>query len=93
MSKLYAIAWLKVPEHRQLLPLHDMALGCRERGPEPSRRAWIFVAVKLVQRSWQDDAGNNRQSVEIRVSHVGPDLQFQSAEVKKATSTEEKQSA
>ena len=53
----------------------------------------ILVAGKLVQRSWQDNDGNKRQSVEIQVTHVGPDLQFQSAEVEKATSSEEKQSA
>ncbi len=53
----------------------------------------VFVAGKLVQRNWQDNDGNKRQSVEIQVTHVGPDLQFQSAEVKKATSPEEKQTA
>ena len=68
----------------------------------------VFVAGKLVQRSWPDDSGNKRQTVEIQVSHVGPDLQFASAEVTKsaaeglgsssdgpsaASSAEEKQSA
>ena len=65
----------------------------------------VFVAGKLVQRSWQDDAGNKRHSVEIQVTHVGPDLQFATAEVAKSTaeglqsasergsSAEEKQSA
>ena len=43
----------------------------------------VFVAGKLVQRSWQDNDGNKRQTVEIQVTHVGPDLQFQSVEVKK----------
>jgi single-strand DNA-binding protein len=67
-----------------------------------------FVVGKLVQRSWQDDSGNKRQSVEIQVTHVGPDLQFATAEVAKssaeglgsssdgpsaASSAEEKQSA
>ena len=41
----------------------------------------MFVAGKLVQRSWQDDAGNKRQTVEIQVTHVGPDRQFATAEV------------
>jgi single-stranded DNA-binding protein len=41
----------------------------------------IFVAGKLVQRSWQDNDGNKRQSVEIQVTHVGPDLQFATADV------------
>ena len=51
----------------------------------------VFVAGKLVQRTWQDDAGNKRHTVEIQVTHLGPDLQFQSAKVEKATSSEEKQ--
>jgi single-strand DNA-binding protein len=45
----------------------------------------VFVAGKLVQRSWQDDSGNKRQTVEIQVSHVGPDLQFATAEVTRST--------
>jgi single-stranded DNA-binding protein len=45
----------------------------------------IFVAGKLVQRSWQDDAGNKRHSVEIQVNHVGPDLQFATVDVTKST--------
>jgi len=52
----------------------------------------VFVAGKLVQRSWQDNDGNKRQTVEIQVTHVGPDLQFQSAEVIR-TSIEKTQSA
>ena len=55
--------------------------------------ARVFVAGKLIQRTWEDKDGGKRQSVEIQVSSVGPDLQFQSGEVKKATSPEEKQSA
>jgi single-stranded DNA-binding protein len=55
----------------------------------------VFVAGKLIQRSWQDEAGNKRQSVEIQVTHVGPDLQFVSASVRPtaATAADEKQSA
>lgn len=61
----------------------------------------VFVAGKLIQRTWQDDSGNKRQTVEIQVSPVGPDLQFATAEVRKsasdgpsaASSVEEKQSA
>jgi single-strand DNA-binding protein len=45
----------------------------------------VFVAGKLVQRSWQDDDGNKRQTVEIQVAHVGPDHQFAIAEVTKST--------
>ena len=43
------------------------------------------MAGKLVQRSWQDNDGNKRQTVEIQVTHVGPDLQFATAEVAKST--------
>jgi single-strand DNA-binding protein len=45
----------------------------------------VFVAGKLVQRSWQDDAGNKRHTVEIQVTHVGPHLQFATAEVTKSS--------
>jgi single-strand DNA-binding protein len=45
----------------------------------------IFVAGKLIQRSCQDDAGNKRQNVEVQVSHVGPAVQFATAEVVKST--------
>ncbi len=43
------------------------------------------MAGKLVQRSWQDSDGNKRQSVEIQVTHVGPDLQFATAEIAKSS--------
>ena len=33
----------------------------------------VFVAGKPAERSWQDDDGNKRQTVEIQVTHVGPD--------------------
>ena len=52
----------------------------------------VFVAGKLVQRTFEVQ-GQKRHSVEIQVTHIGPDLQFQSAEVSKATSSEEKQPA
>lgn len=36
----------------------------------------VFVADKLVQRTWQDDSGSKRQTVQIQVTLVGPpDLQ------------------
>ena len=47
--------------------------------------ARVFVAGKLVQRSWEDKDGGKRQSVEIQVTNVGPDLQFATAEVAKST--------
>ena len=45
----------------------------------------MVVAGELDQRSWQDIDDNKRQAVEIQVSHVGPDLQFVTAEVAKST--------
>ena len=45
----------------------------------------VFVAGKLVQRSWQDNDGKKRQSVEIQVTHVGPDLKFATSDVAKST--------
>ena len=44
----------------------------------------VFVAGKLVQRTFEVE-GNKRTVVEIQVSHVGPDLQFATAEVAKST--------
>jgi single-strand DNA-binding protein len=52
----------------------------------------VMVIGKLIQRSFQTE-GQKRTVVEIQVQHVGPDLQFQSDEVGKKTSSEEKQSA
>ncbi len=48
----------------------------------------VFVAGKLVQRSFEVE-GNKRQTVEIQVTHVGPDLQFATADVTKSKSTAE----
>jgi single-strand DNA-binding protein len=44
----------------------------------------IFVTGKLVQRTFEVE-GNKRSVVEIQVTHVGPDLQFATAEVVKST--------
>ena len=52
-----------------------MAQRRRERSRSLNKCMRVFVAGKLVQRTWQDDAGNKRQTVEIQVTHVGPDLQ------------------
>ena len=46
--------------------------------------ARVFVAGKLVQRTWKDKDGNKRQTVEVQVTNVGPDLQFATAEVEKS---------
>ncbi|MGI8706933.1 MAG: single-stranded DNA-binding protein [Actinomycetota bacterium] len=63
-------AWRSVAENAA----HTLKKGMR-----------IFVAGKLAQRSWQDNDGNKRQSVEIQVTHVGPDLQFATADVTQST--------
>ena len=44
----------------------------------------VFVAGKLVQRTFEVH-GNKRQTVEIQVTHVGPDLQCATAEVTKSS--------
>jgi single-strand DNA-binding protein len=44
----------------------------------------VFVAGKLVQRTFEVE-GQKRQTVEIQVTNVGPDLQFATAEVAKST--------
>ena len=44
----------------------------------------VFVTGKLVQRTFEVE-GNKRTVVEIQVTHVGPDLQFATAEVAKST--------
>ncbi|MDP9067913.1 MAG: hypothetical protein M3N53_06155 [Actinomycetota bacterium] len=45
----------------------------------------VFVAGKLVRRAGRTTTATRRQSVEIQVTHVGPDLQFATAEVFKST--------
>jgi len=44
----------------------------------------IFVAGKLVQRTFEVE-GQKRTVVEIQVQHLGPDLQFATATVEKAS--------
>ncbi|MPZ21747.1 MAG: single-stranded DNA-binding protein [Luteitalea sp.] len=70
---------------RRLLPLHCVALGRQNASRTLRKGMRVFVAGKLVQRTRQDDSGNKRQTVEIQVTHVGPDLQFATAEVTKST--------
>ena len=43
----------------------------------------VFVTGKLVQRTFEVE-GNKRTVIEIQVTHVGPDLQFATAEVAKS---------
>jgi single-strand DNA-binding protein len=63
-------AWRSVAENAA----HTLKKGVR-----------VFVAGKLVQRNWEDNDGNKRQTVEIQVTHVGPHLQFATAQVAKST--------
>ena len=63
-------AWRSVAENAS----HTLKKGMR-----------VFVAGKLVQRTWQDEASNKRQTLEIKVAHVGPDLQFATVDVTKST--------
>ena len=69
-------AWRSVAENAA----HSLKKGMR-----------VFVVGRLVQRTWQDDSGSKRQTVEIQVSHVGPDLQFARAEVTKSPAEAETQ--
>lgn len=50
------------------------------------------VAGKLVQRTSEVE-GNKDTVVEIRVTHVGPDLQFATAQVAKSTAAGSKSSS
>jgi len=43
------------------------------------------AADRTEDRRRSDLSGNKRQTVEIQVTHVGPDLQFATAEVAKST--------
>ncbi len=61
-----------------------MAQRCRERGPRLKKGMRVFVAGKLVQRTFEVE-GQKRQTVEIQVTHVGPDLKFATAEVAEST--------
>lgn len=45
----------------------------------------VFVTGRLSQRSWEDEGGHKRSTTEIQVSHLGPDLQFATADVAKST--------
>ena len=47
----------------------------------------VIVVGKLVQRKFEDADGNKRSAIEIQVSNVGPDLQFQSVSVGPRAST------
>jgi single-strand DNA-binding protein len=61
-----------------------MAIGCRERSEEPEEGQRFMAIGKLIQRSFETE-GHKRQTVEVQVTHVGPDLQLATAEVAKST--------
>ena len=63
-------AWRSVAENAA----HTLKKGMR-----------VFVAGKLVQRTFETD-GQKRTTVEVQVQHIGPDLQFATATIEKATS-------
>lgn len=44
----------------------------------------MSVAGKLKQRSFEVE-GQKRTTIEVQVQHVGPDLQFATAQVEKAS--------
>ena len=45
----------------------------------------VLVIGKLIQRTFEVE-GQKRSSVEVQVQHMGPDLQFATATIEKATS-------
>jgi hypothetical protein len=65
--------------------------ACRRDSQGDSRKAFEGRSCSLSEghadlrgrqarpRSWQDNDGNKRQTVEIQGTHVGPDLQFAAA--------------
>ena len=62
-------AWRSVAENAA----HTLKKGMR-----------VFVAGKLVQRSFEVE-GQKRTTIEVQVQHVGPDLQFATSTVEKAS--------
>ena len=62
------------------IPAVEVAADLREDRPKTDVVGMrVFVAGKLIQRTWQDNAGKKRHTVEIQVTHVGPDLQLSQA--------------
>jgi single-strand DNA-binding protein len=44
----------------------------------------IVVTGRLQQRSWEDQQGNKRSTIEIQVDEVGPSLRWATASVQKS---------
>lgn len=45
----------------------------------------VIVQGRLLQRSWQDQQGNQHSMTELRVDEIGPSLKYATAQVQKTT--------
>src|SRR5680860_737216 len=59
----------------------DMAENVSESLHKGSR---VVVTGRLQQRSWDDNDGNKRSTIEVQVDEVGPSLRWATAQVTKA---------
>lgn len=59
----------------------DMAENVSESLTKGAR---VIVTGRLQQRSWDDNEGNKRSTVEVQVDEVGPSLRWASAQVTKS---------
>jgi single-strand DNA-binding protein len=59
----------------------DMAENVSESLHKGSR---IIVTGRLQQRSWDDNDGNKRSTIEVQVDEVGPSLRWATAQITKA---------
>ena len=50
-----------------------------------TKGATVIVVGKLRQRSWETDDGSKRSKVEVNAEHIGPALNYATAEVVKAS--------
>ena len=49
-----------------------------------NKGARVIVTGRLQQRSWDDNEGNKRSTIEVQVDEVGPSLRWASAQVTKS---------
>ncbi|HEX2051580.1 MAG TPA: single-stranded DNA-binding protein [Actinomycetota bacterium] len=59
----------------------DMAENVAESLQKGSR---VMVVGRLQQRSWDDQEGNKRSTIEVQVDEVGPSLRWATAQVQKS---------
>jgi single-strand DNA-binding protein len=59
----------------------DMAENVSESLHKGSR---VIVTGRLQQRSWDDNDGNKRSTIEVQVDEVGPSLRWATAQITKA---------